>query len=89
MSQRAYLCLTDDNHWAIVAGDGSEPERMILAVGDPFDMDTINQSVAELDSWAKANDVELSSPEFPILCNWTLEDLIEPEIFAQVFDEET
>ncbi len=50
MSQRAYLCLTDDNHWAVVAGDGSEPERMILAIGDPFDMDTIHQSVAELDA---------------------------------------
>jgi len=88
MSQRAYLCLTDDNHWAVVAGDGSEPERMILAIGDPFDMDTINQSVADLDAWAKANDIDLTSPEFPILCNWTLEDLIEPEVFDQVFGEE-
>jgi hypothetical protein len=88
MSQRAYLCLTDDNHWAVVAGDGSEPERMILAIGDPFDMDTINQSVADLDAWAQANDIDLTSPEFPILCNWTLEDLIEPEVFDQVFGDE-
>lgn len=88
MSQRAYLCLTDDNHWAVVAGDGSEPERMILAIGDPFDMDTIRQSVADLDAWAQANDIDLTSPEFPILCNWTLEDLIEPEVFDQVFGDE-
>lgn len=88
MSQRAYLCLTDDNHWAIVAGDGSESERMILAVGDPFDMNAISQSVAELDAWAKANDILLSAPEFPIMCDWSLEDLIEPEVFAQVFGDE-
>ena len=88
MSQRDYLCLTDDNHWAVVAGDGSEPERMILAIGDPFDMDTIHQSVADLDAWAQANDIDLTSPEFPILCNWTLEDLIEPEVYDQVFGDE-
>ncbi len=88
MLQRAYICLTDDNHWAVVAGDGSEPERMILAVGEPFDMNTINQSVAELDTWAKANDVQLSSPEFPVMCDWSLEDLIEPEVYEQVFGGE-
>ncbi len=88
MSQRAYLCLTDDNHWAVVAGDGSDDERVILAIGDPFDMNTINQSVADLDAWAKANEIELSSPDFPILCEWSLEELIEPEVFAQVFGDE-
>jgi hypothetical protein len=88
MSQRAYLCLTDDNRWAIVAGDGSDPERMILAIGDPFDMNAISQAVADLDAWAKANDIVLAPPDFTIMCDWTLEDLIEPEVFAQVFGNE-
>ncbi|MBE2272589.1 MAG: hypothetical protein IAE80_30425 [Anaerolinea sp.] len=89
MAQRAYICLTDDNHWAVVAGDGSDIDRMILAVGAAFDENAINDAVADLEAWAQANDIELAAPEFPILCDWALEDLIEPEVFEQVFQDRT
>lgn len=88
MAQRAYICLTDDNHWAVVAGNGSEADRIVLAVGAPFDENSISEAITELDAWAQANDIELAAPEFPILCDWALEDLIEPEVYDQVFGED-
>jgi len=87
MTQRAYICLTDDNVWAIAAGDGSEQERQIIAVGEPFDERRIREAVGALEAWADANGYTLMPPDYS-LSEWSLTDLIEPEVFDQVFGDD-
>ncbi len=87
MGEQAYIRLID-NHWAVVAGDGIHGEIEVVAVGRPFTAGTdIREAVAELEDWAQVNGFELTTPEY-ILDDWSLEDLIEPEIFDEVFGDE-
>ena len=85
MAQQAYICLTDDHYWALAANDGAREEVLILAVGRPFSEGAdIRAAVAELEAWAHENGYVLTTPEYSV-CEWTLEDLIEPEVYDKVF----
>ncbi len=87
MGEQAYIRLIEDQ-WAVVTGDGIHAEIEVLAVGRPFTAGAdIRDAVAELEDWAQANGFELTTPEY-ILDDWSLEDLIEPEIFDEVFGDE-
>jgi len=84
MGEQAYIRLIE-NQWAVVTGDGIHEEIEVLAVGRPFEAGAdIRAAVAELEDWAQANGFELTTPEY-VLDDWSLEDLIEPEIFDDVF----
>ena len=66
----------------------SREDVVLLAVGRPFKPGAdIREAVAELEEWAQANGYEITTPEYS-LCDWSLQDLIEPEIFDEVFGEE-
>lgn len=83
MPQQAYICLTDDQRWAIAANDGAQ--EVILAVGRPFRAGAdIREALAELEAWAQDNDFVLTTPDYAVR-DWSLEDLIEPEVFDEVF----
>ena len=87
MSQQAYIFLTDDQYWALATGDGVGAEATLLAVGRAFTPGAdIREAVAELEAWANENGYEVTTPEYSVL-DWSLEDLIEPEIFDDVFGE--
>lgn len=78
----AYICLTDDHYWAIANENG------LLAVGRPFKPGAdIREATAELEAWARDNGYTLTTPQYT-LEDWALEDLIEPEIFDEVFGEQ-
>lgn len=82
MPETAYICLTDDHHWALADAQG------LLAVGRPFTPGAdIREATAELEAWAAENGYVLTTPEYSTL-DWALEDLIEPEIFDEVFGEQ-
>ncbi len=88
MAQQAYICLTDDNDWAVVTGDGVQQEVLLLAVGRPFEPGAdIRDAVAELQDWATANGYELITPPYGE-CHVSLQDLIEPEIYDEVFRDQ-
>lgn len=87
MAEQAYICLTDDQHWALALGDGVQGEVILLAVGRPFvEGADIRAAVAELEAWAHDNGYVLTTPEYS-LCDWALEDLIEPEVFDEVLGD--
>ena len=89
MAQQAYICLTDDQHWALALGDGAQDEVILLAVGRPFrEGADIREAVAELQAWAHENGYALTTPTYS-LGNWALEDLIEPEVFDEVFGDDS
>lgn len=76
---QAYICLTDDNCWALADEGG------LLAVGRSFVAGAdIREAVAELEAWAYENGYALTTPEYS-LEDWSLGDLIEPEVFDEVF----
>ncbi|MEP7293473.1 MAG: hypothetical protein ABI835_16935, partial [Chloroflexota bacterium] len=80
--QPAYICLTDDHCWAIADEGG------LLAVGRPFTEGAdIRDAMAEMEAWALDNGYTLTTPEYS-LDEWSLGDLIEPEIFDEVFGEQ-
>ncbi len=82
MEHPAYLCLTEDHCWAIADEGG------LLAVGRPFTPGAdIRAALEELQAWASANGYILSTPQYA-LDDWSLSDLIEPEIFDQVFGDD-
>jgi len=82
----AYLCLTDDHYWAIACGDGAQEE--IVAVGRPFTPGAdIRVALAELEAWAQENGYQLTTPRYSVE-DWSLQDLIEPEVFDEVFGDE-
>lgn len=82
MAAPAYICLTDDHFWALADEGG------LLAVGRPFTPGAdIREATAELEAWAEANGYVLTTPEYST-SEWALEDLIEPEIFDEVFGEQ-
>ena len=85
MAQQAYIFLTDDQYWALATGDGVGAEAVLLAVGRPFSPGAdIREAVAELEAWANENGYEVTTPEYSVN-DWSLQDLIEPEIFDEVF----
>ena len=78
---QAYICLTDDHRWALADEEG------FLAVGRPFTPGTdIRDALAELEGWAAENGYELTTPQYS-LEDWSLDELIEPEIFDEVFGD--
>jgi hypothetical protein len=82
MAEPAYICLTDDHYWAIANENG------LLAVGRLFTPGAdIREATAELEAWAQENGYTLTTPEYT-LDDWSLEDLIEPEIFDEVFGDQ-
>jgi hypothetical protein len=88
MSERAYIGLTDDQQWAIFYGNGTGDEPYALAVGRPFTPgDEIREAVAELELWAQENGYVLVPPDYSTR-EWLLQDLIEPEVFDDVFGQE-
>ncbi|MCC6801500.1 MAG: hypothetical protein IT319_01350 [Anaerolineae bacterium] len=88
MTQQAYICLTDDQHWALALDDSGQDEVILLAVGRLFrEGADIREAVAELEAWAHDNGYELTTPEYSV-GDWSLEDLIEPEVFDEVFGDE-
>lgn len=83
MARQAYISLIED-HWAVVTGGAAEGVE-VLAVGRPFEAGAdIRAALAELEDWASTNGFELTTPEYT-LDDWSLLDLIEPEIFDEVF----
>ncbi len=87
MSQAAYICLTDDQHWALASGDGVSAPIELLAVGRAFMPGAdIRDALAELEDWARQNGFALTTPDYSI-GDWSLQDLIEPEVFDEVFGE--
>ena len=67
MSQQAYICLTDDQYWALATGDGVREDVVLLAVGRPFTPGAdIREAVAELEAWANENGYELTTPEYSV-----------------------
>jgi hypothetical protein len=87
MAQQAYIFLTDDQDWALATGDGIGEESVLLAIGRPFAPGAdIREAVAELEAWANENGYEVTTPEYSVY-DWSLQDLIEPEIFDEVFGE--
>jgi len=91
MAQQAYIFLTDDQgdqYWALATGDGVQEEAVLLAVGRAFTPGAdIREAVAELEAWAYENGYEVTTPEYSVY-DWSLEDLIEPEIFDEVFGDQ-
>ena len=91
MAQQAYIFLTDDQgdqYWALATGDGVQEEAVLLAVGRAFTPGAdIREAVAELEGWAHENGYEVTTPEYSVY-DWSLEDLIEPEIFDEVFGDQ-
>lgn len=87
MAQEAYICLTDDQYWALATGDGVHETVELLAIGRPFrEGGDIREAVAELEAWAHENGYTLTTPEYSVY-DWSLEDLIEPEVFDDVFGD--
>jgi hypothetical protein len=86
--QQAYIRLVEDQgeqYWALASGDGIQEEAMLLAVGRPFTPGAdIREAVAELETWANENGFEVTTPEYSV-DDWSLQDLIEPEVFDEVF----
>lgn len=89
MAQQAYICLTDNQYWALALSERTQNEVIILAVGRPFrEGADIRDAVAELEAWAHENGYVLTTPEYSV-GDWALEDLIEPEVFDEVFGDES
>jgi hypothetical protein len=85
MAELAYICLSDDQEWTLYYGDGSESERYPLAVGASFEPgEAIIEAVAALEAWAHENGYTLIVPHYGMR-DAALQDLIEPEVFEEVF----
>ncbi|HVU13415.1 MAG TPA: hypothetical protein VHD90_19185 [Phototrophicaceae bacterium] len=89
---QAYICLTSDQdgeqYWALATGDGVQEAFTLLAVGRAFTPGAdIREAVAELETWARANGCELITPQYSV-DEWSLQDLIEPEVFDDVFGDQ-
>jgi len=88
MAEKAYIELTQDNCWALYYGDGTESEKILLAVGRPFELGAdIQAAMVELEQWAWENGFEVDAPLYSAP-DVSLEDLIEPEVFDEVFGAE-
>ena len=87
MAELAYIGLTDDGYWALFYGDGTEAERYVLTVGQPFEPGAaIQDAVAELARLARENGYDVIVPHYG-LHDVALQDVIEPEVYDEVFDD--
>jgi hypothetical protein len=78
MPEKAYIGLNDDNCWTLYFGDGSEDEKYILAVGQPFKHGkAIRAALDELIAWADENGYVLDAPLYS-KSDIRLEDLLDP-----------
>ena len=65
MPKRAYVDVNSDGFWTLYAGDGSEDEPEVLAVGDPFEPGTSILDVMDgLQAWATENDYVIMQPAY-------------------------
>ena len=88
MADPAYIRLTPDGYWALFWGDGTEETPHVLAVGRPFESGpAIRQAVEELEAWAAKYGYIVTTPPYPVE-DLDLSDLIEPEIYDDVFGED-
>jgi hypothetical protein len=88
MAHPAYISLNTDAEWTVFAGDGSEETLMPLAIGQLFEPgEAILDAVAELQAWADENGYDLVTPHYH-LHDIALQDLIEPDIYNQIFTPE-
>lgn len=77
MAEKAYIGLNDDMCWTLYYGDGSEDEKYILAVGQPFQHGkAIRAALDELMAWADENGYVLDAPLYS-KSDITLEDLLD------------
>ena len=85
--EKAYIGLNEENCWTLYYGDGSEEQKYILAVGRPFEPGlAIQEAMSELERWAAENGYVLDAPLYS-KTELSIEDVIEPEIFDEVFRE--
>lgn len=85
MAEKAYIGLNEENCWTLYYGDGTESEKIPLAVGRPFELGMdIQAAMAELEQWAYENDFIVDAPLYDTH-DVSLETLIEPEVFDEVF----
>ncbi|RMF77289.1 MAG: hypothetical protein D6737_18175 [Chloroflexi bacterium] len=89
MAEKAYIELNEDNCWTLYLGDGTEDEKIVLAVGRPFEPGPdIRFAMEELEQWAWENGYELDAPYYSKNHDVIIEDVIEPEVFDEVFGAE-
>jgi hypothetical protein len=87
MADQAYIGLTDDGYWALFYGDGTEDERCVLTVGQPFEPgEAIQDAVAELARLALENGYDVIVPHYG-LHDIPLQDVIEPEFYDEAFGD--
>jgi hypothetical protein len=85
MAQKAYIGLNKENCWTLYYGDGSEDERHVLAVGREFEPGkAIREAMEEIQIWARENGYEVDAPLYST-SELNLEDVIEPEIFDDIY----
>ena len=78
MPEKAYIGLNEDHCWTLYYGDGSEDEKIILAVGEPFESGKAIRAVLdEMIAWAEENGYVLDAPLYS-KSDLTLEDIIDP-----------
>jgi len=86
--EKAYIGLNEDNCWTLYYGDGTEEQKYVLDVGRPFEPGpAIQEAMAELEQWAWENGYELVTPVYS-KTDISIEEIIEPEIFDEVFGPE-
>ncbi len=89
MTEPTYIALNEEQCWTLFYGDGTQSERWPLAVGRLFEPGPgIREAVEELEAWATENGYEVVTPLFGGDENVPLENLIEPEIYDEVFGGE-
>lgn len=87
MAEKAYIGLNEDHHWVLYYGNGTEAERYVLAVGPQFEPGgAIRETLIDMLQWAEDNGYELDVPLYS-KSELRLEELIEPEIFDEVFGQ--
>ncbi len=65
MPKRAYIDVNADGLWALYAGDGSDDEPQVLAVGEAFEPGApIREVMDALQAWADANDTVIIPPDY-------------------------
>ncbi|MFN8527452.1 MAG: hypothetical protein U0670_02435 [Anaerolineae bacterium] len=77
MSKRAYVDVNAEGFWALFEGDGSEDERVLLALGDEFVPGApINEVMDGLTAWATENDYVILPAVFTGSDDVNLDDLL-------------
>jgi hypothetical protein len=83
MAEKAYIGLNEENCWTLYYGDGTEDQKFVLAVGQPFEPgEAIREVINEMEQWAWENGYELNAPLY------SKADLTQQEVFDEVFGTE-